>query len=217
METIFQNLNTINQSNNIDNNDSNNDTKIYSINNLSSLERNLEYSHIIKSANIFRYQFEDNFIDELFKFSKIHQYDHRHDFKKEWENWIMENKDLIDNEVIHLQNLGYDGDILDKMFKSARYYYRKKNTSAKPHSIRKTYICSNCNIIKFMEDHINANICINNFKPSEGFIDFCKLNANVIKEQISLLCNAGITNSNEIKLKIKKTYKNRYYSIKNKT
>ena len=68
-----------------------------------------------------------------------------------------------------------------------------------------------------MEDHINANICINNFKPSEGFIDFCKLNANVIKEQISLLCNAGITNSNEIKLKIKKTYKNRYYSIKNKT
>ena len=179
----------------INNNDTNNDTKL------------------IKAVNIFRYRYEDDFIEELFVFSKIHQYDHRHDFKKAWETWITENSELIEDEVRHLRNIGYDGDILDKMFKSARYYFRKKNTSIKPPTVRKIYICSNSNIIKSMEDHINANINSGTFKPSEGFIDFCKLNMTVLKEQVAVLYTAGLTDSSEIKSKIKKTYKNRYYTI----
>jgi hypothetical protein len=75
---------------------------------------------INKCVGIYRYKFTNHFTDELYKFSKIHQYDHRKDFKEAWETWIDENSELIDSEIRRLVNLGYDGDILDKMFKSAR-------------------------------------------------------------------------------------------------
>jgi hypothetical protein len=87
-----------------------------------------ERTESIKKINapIFRFKFTEAFMEDLYKFSKIHQYDHRKDFKEAWTIWIEENNDIIDEEVERLLALGYDGDILDKMFKSARYYFRKK-------------------------------------------------------------------------------------------
>jgi hypothetical protein len=70
----------------------------------------------------------DEFMKELHNFSKIHQYDHRKDFKEAWNTWIEENNDIVTDEIRRLTEMGYDGDILDKMFKSARYYFRKKST-----------------------------------------------------------------------------------------
>ena len=43
------------------------------------------------NKNIYRYKFTDDFTSELFKFSKIHQYDHRKDFKEAWEIWMEDN------------------------------------------------------------------------------------------------------------------------------
>jgi len=43
-------------------------------------------------VNIFRYKFSDDFIQPLYQFSKIHQYDHRKDFKEAWNIWIEEIK-----------------------------------------------------------------------------------------------------------------------------
>jgi hypothetical protein len=36
---------------------------------------------------------------------------------------------------------------------------------------------------------------------------------DILKEEVSKLCKNGFTNSDEIKQKIKKTYKNRYFLI----
>ena len=47
--------------------------------------------------NIFRYKFDEDFTSELYKFSKIHQYDHRKDFKEAWNIWIEENEELVDD------------------------------------------------------------------------------------------------------------------------
>jgi hypothetical protein len=38
----------------------------------------------------------------------------------------------------------------------------------------------------------------------------------LLKEEVQTLCSNGFTDSNEIKQKIKKTYKNRYFLIINK-
>jgi hypothetical protein len=46
-------------------------------------------------VNIFRYKFSEDFTKPLYQFSKIHQYDHRKDFKEAWNNWIEENADLV--------------------------------------------------------------------------------------------------------------------------
>lgn len=164
-------------------------------------------------VGIYRYKFENKFIEELFKFSKIHQYDHRSDFKEAWNIWMNENNELIDGEARRLTILGYDGDIIDKMYKSARYYFRKKSTEKKEPTKRRVYVGTQKELLESMDEHIKTNISSKDFKPSDGFDDYCKKNIDILKEEINLLCKAGYKDTNEIKLKIKKTYKNRYFLI----
>jgi hypothetical protein len=166
------------------------------------------------NTNIFRYKFTDDFTNELFKFSKIHQYDHRKDFKEAWTIWTEENDDIVSDEIRRLSNLGYEGDILDKMFKSARYYFRKKSTEKKAPSQRRDYVGVQRDLLDAIDDHITSSINVDDdFKPSDGFDDFCKNNISVLKEEVNFLCKNGMKDSNEIKQKIKKTYKNRYFLI----
>ena len=119
--------------------------------------------------------------------------------------------DIIDGEMRRLLNLGYEGDVLDKMFKSARYYFRKKGTEKKTPAERRQYIGVQKELLDVMDNHITAKINRNDCKPSESFDDFCKNNISVLQEEICILVKNGITNTAEIKEKIKKTYKNRYF------
>lgn len=165
------------------------------------------------NKNIYRYTFTDDFTSELFKFSKVHQYDHRKDFKEAWEIWMEDNDDMVNIEVRRLTNLGYDGDIIDKMFKSARYYFRKKSTVKKAPLERRKYLGIRKDMLECMDYHIKSKINDPDYKPSYGFDEFCTNNLDILKEEISILCKHGFTDSNEIKQKIKKTYKNRYFLI----
>jgi len=189
------------------------------IDTLSNTERNENNNNKIDKSknnvnvNIFRYKFTDEFTGELFKFSKIHQYDHRKDFKEAWNIWTEDNDDIVSEEVRRLTNLGYDGDILDKMFKSARYYFRKKSTEKKEPLKRRDYIAIQRDLLDAMDDHIKSKINADDYKPSDGFDEFCKANIDLLKEEVNILCRNGFTNSVEIKNKIKKTYKNRYFLI----
>ena len=168
------------------------------------------------NISIYRYKFTDDFTKEMYAFSKIHQYDHRNDFKEAWNNWIEENDNLVDDEVRRLTNLGYDGDVLDKMFKSARYYFRKKNNEQKEPQRRRVYIGAQKELLDSMDKHIITNINNQDYKPSDGFTMFCKENMEILKEEVIRLCNSGFTDHNEIKDKIKKTYKNRYFILVSK-
>lgn len=168
------------------------------------------------NVNIFRYKFTNEFTDELFKFSKVHQYDHRKDFKEAWNSWVEENDEVVNGEIRRLDNLGYDGDIMDKMYKSARYYFRKKSTEKKEPIKRRIYIGSQKELLEAMDEHIRTNIKNENFKPSDSFDEFCKKNVDLLKIEVNQLCRSGITDSDVIKNKIKKTYKNRYFLVSNK-
>ena len=112
-----------------------------------------------------------------------------------------------------MPELGYDGDILDKMFKSARYYFRKKSTEKKAPTKRRDYTGVQRDTISAMDEHIKSGINSENYKPSDGFDEFCKSNIEILKEEVNNLYKNGITNSEEIKQKIKKTYKNRYFLV----
>ena len=178
-----------------------------SVNNAAIEEEEIFY------PNIYRYKFTEEFMENLYRFSKIHQYDNRHHFKEAWTTWTEENQEMIDMEVKRLLELGYVGDILDKMFKSARYYFRKKSTEKKELKKRKKYVGGNKELIKAMDDHIQENIICDDYKPSDGFLDFCKENKNIVKEEIMNLLKTNIKEKNEIQKKIKKTYKNRYFML----
>jgi hypothetical protein len=178
-------------------------------------ERNQEvYELLCKNKhddiNIYRYKFSNEFTDELFKFSKIHQYDNRKDYKEAWNIWTEDNNFIIREEIRRLTNLGYDGNVLDKMFKSSRYYFRKKTSEKKPPTERRNYITVQKELLSAMDDHIKTRI---NNKPSKGFDDFCQVNIDLLKEEVNIFCKNGLTDSSEIKKKIKKTYKNRYYLL----
>jgi len=162
---------------------------------------------------IFRYKFTQEYMDELYQFSKIHQYDDRVSFKEAWEIWINENEDSVNNEMTRIRGLGYNGDIIDKMFKSARYYFRKKNTAIKELGERQQYVGVQKEVLDAMDRHIIQNINSENYKPSNGFSDFCNSNIDVLKKEIAHLIENKMTDSKSIQSKFKKTYKNRYFMI----
>ena len=80
------------------------------------------------SIKTYRHEFSKEFMAELSRFSKVHQYDDRHAYKSEWQKWINQETiaQAMDFEKRRLQENGYIGDIDDKMFKAGRYYFRKK-------------------------------------------------------------------------------------------
>lgn len=164
--------------------------------------------------NIYRYKFTQEFMDNLYQFSKIHQYDDRHDFKESWEKWTEDNSTMITDEIERLESLEYRGDILDKMFKSARYYYRKKGTEKKAPATRRAYISLQKSLLDAIDTHIiNSikNFDTIDYKPSIGFVDFCENNKNVLREAVQDLMRQNMKNAEEIEKKVKKTYKNRYF------
>ena len=167
---------------------------------------------IVIKKNIYRYKFSDEFMNQLYVFSKLHQYDDRKLFKESWNEWKEENEELINCEIRRLTELDYEGDILDKMFKSARYYFRKKGTEKKEPKQRRQYISVSKELLEAMDNHIETN----SFQPKDGFIDFCKNNEFILKESISLIFEQGSKDKDLIEDKIKKTYKNRYFMISNK-
>jgi len=158
----------------------------------------------------FRYKQDIALITELYRFSKIHEFDNRNDFKKNWTDWVDENSDIIEKETVRLRNIGYEGDVTDKLFKSARYYLRKKSTEKKAPVNRCKYVTIEKSILAVMDQHIQNEVN----KPANGFYDFCISHRNLLKNEIKRLQDNGIIDEKIIQTKFKKTYKNRYYMIK---
>ena len=182
------------------------------INNVDTRELELELRELNKYA-IFRFKFTEDFMKELFKFSKIHQYDERKDFKEAWNIWIDENSELVDSEMQRLIMLRYEGDVINKMFKSARYYFRKKSVVRIEPKQRRPYITVNPELLEAMDNHVKDNIGKDGYQPKTGFVSFCKENETVLKQTITKIFEQGIKNTEIIQDKLKKTYKNRYFIL----
>jgi hypothetical protein len=165
---------------------------------------------------IYRYKFTEEFMQELYKFAKIHQYDERHDFKEAWNDWVVKNEEIAENEMNRLTTLGYEGDVLDKMYKSARYYFRKKSAEKKKPKKRRNYLNLNHDMLEAMDRHIENNRQKEDYQPKSGFISFCKDNEDLLKQSISRIYEQGIKDAEIIEDKIKKTYKNRYFILTKK-
>lgn len=192
----------------------NNITNIENIENIETIET-IENNIQDNNGNnnlIFRFKFNSEFCDELNKFAKIHQYENFKDFKESWNIWVEENNEIINNEILYLNNIGYNGDILDKMYKSARYYYRKKSNSKNQPKKRRNYIkIQDKEFLNLIDNHIKECISNKNFKPSKNFEDFSNIYNEIINRQIiNIRLNNNLSNE-DILLKIKKTYKNRYF------
>ena len=88
---------------------------------------------------------------------------------------------------------------------------KKSNIKNEPKERRK-YVSLNKEILEEMDKNILSGLTNKNFKPSEGFDNFCEKNKDLIKKEIEVLLDKKIE-SEDIIMKIKKTYKNRYFML----
>lgn len=185
-----------------------------------------------------RHTYSEEVVEQLSSFAKVHEYDDRKEFKEAWHKWMEEPdiKNLIMAEVSRLTVNGLSGDILDRMYKSARYYYRKKGGSeavTEP-TVRKEYEGLPRTVLKTIDDfiysEINRNIAetdkgsnpIITITAAKSFTTYCKLHYDVISDLLPPMnddaANKVNTNMREelkkVTDRLKKTYKNRFYNIK---
>lgn len=164
-------------------------------------------------TTIYRFKLSDDITEMITDFAKIHQYDDRKTYKTAWEEWIDENDGTISREINRLCELGYDGEVLDKMYKAGRYYFRTKNLCEKKEpKQRRAYISMNNEILEAMDEHIKQNAAATDYSPATGFNNFCETNRNILAAEIVRICQENQNIKTKlISKKIKKTYKNRYY------
>jgi hypothetical protein len=165
---------------------------------------------------IFRFKFTHDFTSHLSSFAKLHNFDDRVTYKEEWTRWVQNNEALIDDESMRMKAQGYNGNIIDKMYKSGRYYFRKK-TAHQP-KLRRKYISIDKDVIEAMDNHILHNYGTPLFKPSISFEQFCIdiEYSKLIDDEYARLIAENLTEE-DIIYKIKKTYKNRYFLFSQNT
>jgi hypothetical protein len=64
-----------------------------------------------------------------------------------------------------------------------------------------------------MDRHIEEHIYNDDYKPKTGFICFCQEHYQLLTESISNICQQNVIDLKLIEDKIKKTYKNRYFTL----
>ena len=167
-------------------------------------------------SKVLRFKFTQDVMDTILGFAKLHQYDDKASYKEAWDEWKDENEDMIQRESSRLLDLGYSGSVIDKMYKSGRYYFRTKSMEKVDPKTRRKYISMSKDIIAKMDEHIRMHLGNEDFTPANGYENFCKSYVVDLKEEVTRIVESGEITSCDIVLKIKKTYKNRYFQIATK-
>jgi hypothetical protein len=152
----------------------------------------------------------------LQRFSEVHSEDDVKTFNDQWEIWIEENKELIQRENSILKEKGYKKDIYQKLYLSARYYFKNKksdNGFKNSPTKRRKYCSIGKPIIKLIDEHLNSK---QHSKPSVSFKNFLKENESLIIDEKNKIMLDKELEEKMFDNKLKKTYKNRYYVKFNK-
>lgn len=192
-------------------------------------ETKKQYNNLKLQTN--RYKFTNEITDMLSDFAKLHQYDERNDYKEAWNNWIKE-EDVckkLEDEKSRLIKLGMNEDVMSRLYKSSRYYYRKKinNPNVVPKE-RKKYEGFPTELLRKMDAQIIREIngkidmtendkIISRFTPADSFELYLKENPESVNNLLCETSESAEVRRNETTAavnRLKKTYKNRFYKIK---
>ena len=176
---------------------------------------------------IFRFKLSDKVNDALVLFTSTNRFNDRKEIKTAWHEWCNSNIVLIQDESRRLENLGYSGDIINKMWTSVRYYHMKKvnktidgvvdgtdvseANEAKVNKRRK-YISLDKSFLAIIDKHINEHIKLDTFTPARSYEMFVDAYDDNIKSAVKTLADKGL-GKDDFDFKLKKTYKNRYFNI----
>jgi len=171
---------------------------------------------------VYRHKIGHNVLEKLLPFARLHADLPSKEFKTKWEIWCMTNELLISGEEERLVADGYAGDVVAKLYRSARYYFKKKPPALDHPSLppprkpnAKQYISLSPVILSSMDLHLRETIH-DSLSPATLYSQYIATHTHLMplltSEAHRLRTHAGLSD-NEILLKLKKTYKNRYNMI----
>ena len=165
----------------------------------------------------FHHNFSESISERFAYFATLHRFDDRKTFKEAWQKWIQEEDVAADiqTEIQTLESNHYNGDILDKMFKSVRYYYRKKPITPKAPATRKEYVALPASVLESMDKHIIETM-LQHTDPhtTKCGISPAKAFDLYMKQPQQHQATTTDTNQQDQTIdvaKYKKTYKNRFF------
>ena len=196
------------------------------------------------SAKTYRFKFSENINESIQSFAQLHMYDNKERLKENYDNFWDSNQEMFMREKNRLETMGFENDLKLSVFRSMKYYYIKKfknesNTNAEQdvnkakNETTRDYIKLNKFIIQYIDMFIIQALRHDGFKPSKNYDTLIadKHFQDLLKDEKPKVFNKykafmyekrGETVENDEKYdqwwtnKIKKTHKNRYFSIKNK-
>jgi hypothetical protein len=184
-------------------------------------------STINNVKKIFRFKLSHDVSGALELFTNAHRFNLRNEIKIAWREWCDSNDILIQNETRRLENLGYTGNIVKKMWTSVRYYHMKKvnkticgivdgervTGSANEEKTRRKYITyDDKTFLALIDQHIEKHHTNDTFTPARGYDMFLESYHTNINTVIKVLIDKGLS-KDDVDFKLKKTYKNRYFNI----
>ena len=162
----------------------------------------------------YRYKFSEGFLEHLKEFTRIHKFDEAKVFKENFEEWKKENMEIVQREHTYMRNIGYEGDVISKMYKSARYYFKNKSNEKTKPKKRRQYIGIDVILKDKMDEFINSKMNSNQDcpKPADAFTEFIENENNkiILSSEKQRLVSFGLS-ENDVDKKFKKTFKNRYF------
>jgi hypothetical protein len=167
------------------------------------------------------FNYSEDFATMLANFATIHLEDNNRKFKEAWKEWTEQYSIIVQSEIKKMKDEGYTGSVEDKMYFSARYYYRKRAIKEEMQAktivetrddekSRKQYECIEKTLLNKMRDHILSQIhlpenctmvddaTVSNMTPSKAFNNYCADNVGLSEEEDP---------------RLKKHYKNLYWRI----
>ena len=184
----------------------------------------------INIKKIFRFKMSDQINDALGLFTNTNRFNERKEIKELWKEWCTSNADLILDESRRLENLGWTGNVTTKMWTSVRYYHMKKENKTLDGVVdgvvaadgvrdnegnkqrRRKYITLDKLFLALIDTHIKGQLNNNTFSPARGYALFVDAYDTDIQRVIKSWVDTGLS-KDDFDVKLKKTYKNRYFNI----
>ena len=164
----------------------------------------------------YRFDFSKEVTKMLFTFTKEHRDETTKNFRANWNEWINgeEINRILTTECDLLLNQGFKKDVWDKMYKSARYYYKKQPTykglQTKPIKPTKHTNRFSLNFLQMIDNNISKHI-LQQKSQIVLFNEFCETMSDEIIKELRIIKMERGEIPEDIKEKLKKTYKNQYY------
>tara|TARA_B100000963_G_scaffold257267_1_gene225732 strand:- start:2487 stop:3047 length:561 start_codon:yes stop_codon:yes gene_type:complete len=167
------------------------------------------------SGKTYRFKFSKGFVENLKEFTRIHKFDDPKIFREHFDEWKEENNEIITREKNYMKNMGYEGDVISKMYKSARYYFKNKSDEKTKPKKRRQYIGIDVTLKDkmdiFIDEKMNAAAeeCP---KPADAYNEFIENENNkiILQTEKARLVSFGME-EDDVNKKFKKTFKNRYF------